>query len=67
MEISLNMAPRNRRWKICERCGTGMLRVGEGEAEECVNIWCQNRVLRLPQKCILPRFFIYSSKVCIIV
>ena len=26
-----------------------------------------NRVLRLPQKYIHPRFFIYSSKVCIIV
>ena len=35
------MAPRTRKGKICEVCGTGMLRVGEGEEEECVNIWCQ--------------------------
>ena len=31
MEFRVNMAPRTRKGKICEGCGTGMLRVGEGE------------------------------------
>ena len=41
MEFGVNMAPRTRNGKTCEGCGTGMLRLGEGEEEECVKIWCQ--------------------------